>query len=138
MLLSALERMVLSYSVMPVEFSRPEYRSGDLPNPGIKNTGMGHRSILQGIFLTQGSKPGLLHCRLDSLPAEPPGKPKNTGVGSLSLLQQIFLMQESNQGLLHCRWILDQLSYEGSPNQGSYHWKGWEDTIPNVRILGVQ
>ena len=51
---------------------------------------------------------------VDSLPAEPPGKPKNTGVGSLSLLQGIFLTQESNQGLLHCRWILSQLSYEGS------------------------
>ena len=41
--------------------------------------------------------------RVDSLPAEPQGKPKNTGVGSLSLLQQIFPTQESNQGLLHCR-----------------------------------
>ena len=28
--------------------------------------------------------------QVDSLPAEPQGKPKNTGVGSLSLLQQIF------------------------------------------------
>ena len=31
-------------------------------SPG-KNTGVGCLSILQGIFLTQGSKPGLLHCR---------------------------------------------------------------------------
>ena len=60
---------------------------------------------------------------MDSLPAEPQGKPKNTGVGSLSLLQRIFptqelnwgLTQESNQGLLHCRRILYQLSYQGSP-----------------------
>ena len=52
---------------------------------------------------------------MDSLPAEPQGKPKNTGVGSLSLLQEIFLTQESNPGLLHCKWILYQLSYEGSP-----------------------
>ena len=28
-----------------------------------KNTGVGCRSLLQGIFLTQGSIPGLLHCR---------------------------------------------------------------------------
>ena len=34
--------------------------------------------------------------QVDSLPAEPLGKPKNTGVGSLSLLQGIFLTQESN------------------------------------------
>ena len=31
-------------------------------SPG-QNTGMGSLSLLQGIFLTQGSKPGLLHCR---------------------------------------------------------------------------
>ena len=41
---------------------------------------------------------------------------QNTGVGSLSLLQGIFLTQESNQGLLHCRWVLNQLSYQGSPD----------------------
>ena len=37
--------------------------------------------LLQGIFLTQGSNSGLLHCRqspalqVDPLPTEPPGKP---------------------------------------------------------------
>ena len=78
------------------EFSRPEYWSrrpfpspGDLPNPGIKprspalqadslpaepqgkpkNTGVGSLSLLQGIFLTEESNRGLLHCRriLDQL-----------------------------------------------------------------------
>ena len=58
---------------------------------------------------------------MDSLPAEPQGKPKNTGVGSLSLLQQIFLTQESNWGLLHCRQILYQLSYQGSPGRDLLH-----------------
>ena len=46
--------------------------------------------------------------QVDSLPAEPPGKPKNTGMGSLSLLQRIFLTQESNLlhwDLLHSRRI---------------------------------
>ena len=28
-----------------------------------QNTGLGSHSLLQGIFLTQGSNPGLLHCR---------------------------------------------------------------------------
>ena len=51
--------------------------------------------------------------QVDSLPAEPQGKPKNTGVGSLSLLQGIFLTQESSWDLLHCRRILYQLSYQG-------------------------
>ena len=76
---------------------------------------MGSLSLLQGIFPTQGSNPGLSHCRWILLSAEPQGKPDNTGVGSLSLLQWIFLTQESNRGLLHCRRILYQLSYQGSP-----------------------
>ena len=81
--------------------SLPEYWSGwpfpspgDLPNPEIKSR-----------------SPTL---QVDSLPAEPQGKPKNTGVGSLSLLQWIFLTQESNRSLPHCRWILYQLRYQGS------------------------
>ena len=53
--------------------------------------------------------------QVDSLPAEPQGKPKSTGMGSLSLLQGIFPTQELNQGLLKCRRILYQLSYQGSP-----------------------
>ena len=46
---------------------------------------------------------------MDSLPAEPQGKPKNAGMGSLSLLQRIFPTQELNRSLLHCRRILYQL-----------------------------
>jgi len=33
---------------------------GDSPG---KNTGVGFHTLLQGVFLTQGSNPGLLHCR---------------------------------------------------------------------------
>ena len=101
-LLSHVRLFVIPWIIQSVEFSRPEYWSGepflspkDLPNPGI-----------------QPRSPTL---KADSLPAEPPGKPKNTGVGSLSLLQLIFPTQESNWGLLNCRWILYQLSYQGSP-----------------------
>ena len=90
------------WGIQSMEFSRPEYWSGqpfpspgDLPNPGIE--------------------PGSPALGADSLPAEPPGKPKNTGMGSLSLLQQIFPSQESNWDLLHYRWILYQLSYQGRP-----------------------
>ena len=61
-----------------------------------------------------GFKPRSSALQVDSLPAEPQGKPKITGVGTLSLLQRIFPTQESNRGLLHCRRILYQLSYEGS------------------------
>ena len=34
---------------------------GDSPG---KNTGVGCHALLQGIFLTEGSNPGLLHCGL--------------------------------------------------------------------------
>ena len=63
-----------------------------------------------------GVEPRSSALQVDSLPAEPQGKPKNTGVGNLSLLQGIFPTQELNWGLLHCRRILHQLSYQGSPD----------------------
>ena len=84
-------------------------------SPG-QSTGVGSLSLLQRIFPTQESNPGLPHCSWVLLPAESQGKPKNTGVGSLALLQGIFPTQESNRGLLHCRQILYQLSCEGSPS----------------------
>ena len=83
-------------------------------SPG-QDTGVGSLSLLQGIFPTQGSDPGLLYGRWILLPAEPARKPKNTGVGSLSLLQGIFPTQELDWGLLHGRLPLYQLNYEGRP-----------------------
>ena len=44
-----------------------------------QNIGVGSLSLLQGIFPTQGSNPGLPHCWADSLPAEPPGKEEVVG-----------------------------------------------------------
>ena len=43
-------------------------------SPG-QNTGVGSLSLLQGIFLIQGSKPRSPALQSDSLPAEPQGKP---------------------------------------------------------------
>ena len=44
-------------------------------NSPDKNTGVGCHFLLQGIFLNQGSNPGLLALWADSLLSEPPGKP---------------------------------------------------------------
>ena len=44
-------------------------------SPG-KNTKVDCYALLQGIFPTQGSNPGLPHCRWIILPSEPPGEPK--------------------------------------------------------------
>ena len=44
-------------------------------SPG-QETGVGSRSLLQGIFPTQGLNPGLLHCRRTFHHPEPPEKPR--------------------------------------------------------------
>ena len=82
-------------------------------SPG-QNPGVGRLSCFQGIFPTQGSNPGLPHCRRILYQLSHKGSPKNTGRGSLPLLQRIFPTQELNRGLPHCRRILHQLSYQGS------------------------
>ena len=84
---------------------------GDSPG---KNTGLGCHALLQGLFPTQGSNPGLLHCRWIIFCLSHQGSPRILE-GSLSPLQGIFLAQESNQGFLHGRQILYQLSYQGNP-----------------------
>ena len=86
---------------------------GDFPG---KNTRVGCYALLQGIFPTKGSNPGLPHCRWILYHLSHEEKPKNTGVGSLSLLQEIFPIQELNRGLLHCRRILYRLSYQARPS----------------------
>ena len=67
-------------------------------SPG-QNTGVGSLSLLQEDLPNPGIKPRSPALQVDSLPAEPQGKPKNTGVGNLSLLLQIFLTQGLNWGL---------------------------------------
>ena len=47
--------------------------------------------------------------QVNSLPADPQGKPKNTRVGCNALLQGIFPTQGSNSGLQYCRLILYRL-----------------------------
>ena len=113
--LSCVRLFVTSWTIQSMEFSRPEYWSGqpfpspgDRPNPGI-----------------EPSSPAL---QADSLPAEPQGKPQNTWVGNLSLLQWIFPTQELNWGLLHCRRILYQLSHQGSLPSTSLFSQGTPST----------
>ena len=90
------------------------------PGSSVSGDSPGQNAFLQEIFPTQGSKPGLPHCRW-VLYCVSPGKPKNTGVGGLSLLQGIFPIQEPNLGLLYCRQIFYQLSYTGSPSHSLIH-----------------
>ena len=108
-------------------------------SPG-QNTGAGSLSLLQWTFPTQGSNPGLLHCKwiLYQLSYRgglysPWNSPhQNPGVGSRSLLQGIFPTQGLNLGLLHCKWILYQLSHKGNPKQTVWIVKNALHTLPSA------
>ena len=120
-------------TVQSMEFSRPEYWSGlpclhpgDLPNPGInprspvlpadslpaepqgkpKNTGVGSLSLLQGIFLTQGSNPGLPHCRQILYPLSHKGSHIISIESRNCLVQLAWRKQrgESHMSTNQCKW----------------------------------
>ena len=111
--------------------------------PGTSVHGILQARILEGVAMPSSRGSSQPRDRIqvstlwvNSLLAEPPGKPKNTGVGSLSLLQWIFLTQELNWGLLHCRRILYQLGYQRiSPIGKEIISQG--DTISSVQFSSV-
>ena len=77
---------VLSHSVVSDSLQPRELWPARLlclwDSPG-KNTGVGCHFLLQGIFPTQGSNPGLfhlLHWQADSLPLSHLGSPRGTGL----------------------------------------------------------
>ena len=72
-------------------------------NSPDQNTGVGSLSLLQGIFPSQGSNPGLLRWR--RILYQP--SYKNTRVGCYPSLGEIFPAQGSTPGLLH--WQADSL-----------------------------
>ena len=82
-------------------------------SPG-QNIGVGSLSLLQGIFPTQGSNPGLQH-RRQFFTSWVTREAQEYWNGWLTLLQWVFPAQELNQGLLHCTQFLYQLSYQGCP-----------------------
>ena len=77
-----------------------------------KNTGVGCHFLLQGIFPTQRSNPGLPHCR-----RIPYHLSHQRGLRILEWVAYLFSSvrtnslptRELNRGLLHCRQILYQL-----------------------------
>ena len=101
---------------------------------GILHAGVGSHSLHQGNLPNPGIEPWsptFIHIgKVDSLSAEPPGKPQNIGVGSLPHHLWIFLTQESNHSLLHSRRILYQLSHQGCPagvHGTQQTWRGEAD-----------
>ena len=83
-------------------------------SPG-QNTGAGTVSFLQGIFLIQGLNPGLPHCGRIVYQLSHKGSS-----GILEWVAYPFSRVSSHPRnrtgvLLHCTQILNQLSYQGSP-----------------------
>ena len=73
---------VIAWTIQSMEFSRPEYWSGQsFPFPGD---------------LTKHRSPAL---QVGSLPTEPQGKPRNTGVGSLPLQALNMSLQHPRAGI---------------------------------------
>ena len=97
----------------PMDHSPPDSSvHGDSPG---KNTGVSYHALLQRIFPTQGLNSGLPHCRGNSLPSEPAGKPINTGAGNPIPFPGDLPQPRIELGSPELRQILSQLSYQGSP-----------------------
>ena len=75
-------RVSESHSVVSDSF-RPHGLHSPWNSPG-QNTGVGSCSLLQGLFLTQGSNSGLLHCRWILYQLNHKGSGEYNGLGSLS------------------------------------------------------
>ena len=83
-------------------------------SPG-KNTWMGCLFFLRGIFLTQGSNPGLLHLQADSVQSETPGKPLIDG-GCLQDSGWVSYCRATTATMhttisVHCSHVRDQLGF---------------------------
>ena len=76
----------ISHSVVS-DSLRPHGLYSPRNSPG-QNTGVGSLSLLQGIFPTQGSNPGLLHCRRILYQLSPKGSPAEVLAGGK--IQPVF------------------------------------------------
>ena len=110
---SAVKSESESLSVMS-DSLRPQGLYSPWNSPG-QNTGVGSLSLLQGSFLTQGSNPGLLHCRWILYQLSHKGSPRILEWVTYPFSSRSSPTQELNRGLLHCRWSLSQMSCQGKP-----------------------
>ena len=98
-----------SHSVLS-ELLRPHGRYNPWNSPG-QNTGVGSHSLLQGIFPTQGSNPGLSCCR-HSYQLSHQGSPRILEWVAYPFSRGSSLVQELNQGLLNCRFFISWATRE--------------------------
>ena len=91
-------RSVVSDSLWP----RGLYSPWDSPG---QNTGVGSLSLLQGIFTTQESNPGLPHCRQILHQLSHKGSPKTLEWVAYPFSSESSWCRNWTGGLLHCRRI---------------------------------
>ena len=106
----------------PTRLLRPWDSSG-------KNTGVGCHFLLQGIFPTQGSNPGLQHCRQMLYPLSHQGSPNPKGnqpwifIGRIDAEVPIFGHLMWRDDSLEKTLILGKI--EGRRRRGRRGWDGW-------------
>ena len=93
---------------------RPHELHSSWNSPG-QNTGVGSLSLLQGIFPTQGSNPGLPHCRWILYQLSHEGSPRILDWVVYPFSSGSSQPRNRTGVSWHCQQILYQLSYEGSP-----------------------
>ena len=86
------------------------------PQGKPQNTGVRSLSLLQGIFPTQGSNPGLPHCRQILGQLSHQGSPRILECVAYPFSRGPSRPRNRTQGLMHCRRILFQLSHQESPH----------------------
>ena len=96
---------VVSESLLPHGLYSPWNSSG-------QNTGVGSPSLLQGIFSTQGSNPGIKPrspvFQADSLPAEPQGSPPKGNL--VSIMQSNYLLSSIKKNILCGNFLFFKVS----------------------------
>ena len=81
----------------PMDCSLPGFSTWDFPG---NSTGVGCHCLLQGIFLTQGSNPGLLHCRQTLYPGDWNAKVGSQEIPGLSGKYGLGIWNEAGQSLI--------------------------------------
>ena len=87
-------------------------------NSPDKNTGAGCHALLQGIFQTQGSNPGLWHCRQILYPLSYTGNMKGFHDPLLRFNNLLEQLTELRKTLYHYYWL-----YYKRYNSGIAKWK---------------
>ena len=114
-------RSVVSDSLRPWDF------------PG-KNTGVGYHFLLQGIFPTQGSNPGLLHCRQTLYRLSHMGSPIDWEALIQSVSQSVQLL--SHVRLFATPWIAAcQASLSITISRGSLKLMSIKSVMPSSYLI---